>query len=74
MIYMFAALQRIAEQRGDGLIPELAARLREMPRLGDDQPDPYRIGSRSQGQARRRPDHHCDLEGDVSRQRAHADP
>jgi hypothetical protein len=38
MIYMFAALQRIAEQRGDGLRPELAARLREMSRPGDGQP------------------------------------
>jgi hypothetical protein len=35
MIYMLAALQRFAEQRGDGLLPELADRLREMPRLGD---------------------------------------
>jgi hypothetical protein len=35
MIYMFAALQRLAEQRGDGLLPELADRLRKMPRLGD---------------------------------------
>jgi hypothetical protein len=34
MIYMFAALQRLAEQRGDGLLPELADRLRTMPRLG----------------------------------------
>ena len=36
MIYMFAALHRIAEQRGDGLLPELAEGLRKMPRLGDD--------------------------------------
>ena len=35
MIYMFAALQRLAEQRGDGLLPELADRLRKTPRLGD---------------------------------------
>jgi hypothetical protein len=35
MIYMFAALQRFAEQRGDGLLPELADRLRKMPRLCD---------------------------------------
>ena len=35
MIYMFAALQRFAEQRGDGLLPELADRLRKMPRLSD---------------------------------------
>jgi hypothetical protein len=35
MIYMLAALQRFAEQRGDGLLPELADRLREMPRPGD---------------------------------------
>jgi hypothetical protein len=35
MIYMLAALQRFAELRGDGLLPELADRLREMPRLGD---------------------------------------
>jgi hypothetical protein len=33
MIYMFAALQRLAEQRGDGLLPELADR--KMPRLSD---------------------------------------
>jgi hypothetical protein len=35
MIYMLAALQRFAEQRGDGLLPELADRLRVVPRLGD---------------------------------------
>jgi hypothetical protein len=35
MIYMLAALQRFAEQRGDGLLPELADRVREMPRPGD---------------------------------------
>ncbi len=35
MLTMLAALQRFAEQRGDGLLPELAARLPEMPRLGD---------------------------------------
>jgi hypothetical protein len=34
MIYMFAALQRLAEQRGDGLLPELADRLQKMPRGG----------------------------------------
>jgi hypothetical protein len=34
MIYMLAALQRFAEQRGDGLLPELADRLRKMPRGG----------------------------------------
>jgi hypothetical protein len=45
MMYMFAALQRIAEQRGDGLLPELAARLREMPRPGDN-PDHHRRGAR----------------------------
>ena len=31
---MFAAWQRLAEQRGDGLLPELADRLRKMPRPG----------------------------------------
>ena len=35
MIQMFAALQRVAEQRGDGLLPELADLLRKMPRLTD---------------------------------------
>jgi hypothetical protein len=35
MIYMFAALQRFAEQRGDGLLPELADRLRKTPHRGD---------------------------------------
>ena len=35
MLYMFAALQRFAEQRGDGLLPELADRLRKVPHLGD---------------------------------------
>ena len=35
MIYMLAALQRFAEQRGDGLLPELADGLRKMQRLGD---------------------------------------
>jgi hypothetical protein len=35
MFYMFAALQRVAAQRRDGLLPELADRLRKMPRLGD---------------------------------------
>ena len=29
MIYMFAALQRLAKDRGDGLLPELAARLEQ---------------------------------------------
>ena len=33
---MLAALQRFAEQRGDGLLPELADRLRKVERLGDD--------------------------------------
>lgn len=36
MIYMFAALHRIGEQRGDGLLPELAERLRKTQRLGDE--------------------------------------
>lgn len=45
MMYMFAALQRIAEQRGEGLLPELAARLREMPRRGDG-PDHHRKDAR----------------------------
>ena len=35
MIHMFAALQRFAEQRGDGLLPELADLLRKMPPLAD---------------------------------------
>jgi hypothetical protein len=35
MIYLLAALQRFAEQRGDGLLPELADRLREMRGLSD---------------------------------------
>jgi hypothetical protein len=35
MIHMFAALQRFAEQRGDGLLPELADLLRKAPRLAD---------------------------------------
>jgi hypothetical protein len=34
MIYMLAALQRFAEQRGDGLLPELADRLQKTPHLG----------------------------------------
>jgi hypothetical protein len=33
MFNMFAALQQLAEQRGDGLLPELADRLRKMPPL-----------------------------------------
>jgi hypothetical protein len=35
MIYLLGALQRFAEQRGDGLLPELADRLREMRGLSD---------------------------------------
>ena len=35
MIYLLAALPRFAEQRGDGLLPELADRLREMRGLSD---------------------------------------
>jgi hypothetical protein len=35
MIYLLAALQRFAEQRGDELLPELADRLREMRGLSD---------------------------------------
>ncbi len=35
MIHMLATLQRLAEQCGDGLLPELADRLRVAPRLGD---------------------------------------
>jgi hypothetical protein len=35
MIDLLAALQRFAEQRGDGLLPELADRLREMRGLSD---------------------------------------
>jgi hypothetical protein len=35
MIYLLAALQHFAEQRGDELLPELADRLREMRGLSD---------------------------------------
>jgi hypothetical protein len=35
MITLLAGLQRFAEQRGDGLLPELADRLREIRGLSD---------------------------------------
>jgi hypothetical protein len=35
MITLLAGLQRFAEQRGDGLLPELADSLREMQNLSD---------------------------------------
>jgi hypothetical protein len=35
MITLLAGLQRFAAQRGDGLLPELADRLREMRNLSD---------------------------------------